>query len=108
MNDVEIFEQVLLEKDGKVISKFAVIVGGGLSTDNPTEEINNAVVKYTNGVPHNQFVNIKLNNPWTRVVISGINQLKFFDYNEKGLKQMERWHKLNQLTKSLKSSKYDY
>lgn len=98
MNDIEIFEQVLLEKDGEVISKFAIIVGG-LGSSNPSEVINDAVLKYTNGVPHNQFVDIKLNNPWTRVIISGINQLKLFDYNEEGLLQMERWHKLMELNK---------
>jgi len=75
MKDVELFEQQLGEK-----SKLAILVGG-LSSHNPKNVIDNATAKYVGNTPHNQFVDIKLDNPWTRVIISGINTLPFHDYD---------------------------
>ena len=68
---VEIFDQVLKrDKDGNVISKFAIL----MCLDRDT--LNQAIAQYVGKVPHNQFVNITLCDPWTRVIISGITDLK--------------------------------
>ena len=52
---VEIFDQVLKrDKDGNVISKFAIL--RCLDTDT----LNQAIAKYVSDVPHNQFVDISI------------------------------------------------
>lgn len=81
MSEFEIFEYDLLkDQNGKVISKFAIIVGG-LNSDNPFNAVNTAVSKYVGKELHNQFVDIKLNNPWTRVIISGIDKLPLQNFD---------------------------
>jgi hypothetical protein len=54
---------------------------GGLNTNNPTEVMDNAVSRYVDGALHNQFIEIHLDNPWVRVIISGINELDYEDFN---------------------------
>ncbi len=71
MEDVKIFEQQLSEK-----CKFTIIVGGVYS-NNPKSVIDKAVANYVGDTPHNQWVDIKLDNPWTRVITSGIGDLPF-------------------------------
>jgi len=84
---VEIFDQVLKrDKDGNVISKFAIL--RCLDTDT----LNQAIAKYVSDVPHNQFVDISLGYPCVRMIISGIGKLKYFD-NE----SIERRNKLKKL-----------
>lgn len=88
MNKVEIFEQPLT-KDNETVGK-VTILRGGLNTDNPTAIMNDAVSKYVGSTGYNEFVEIYLDNPWIRVIISGINELdyKTFDNQkvyEKGL-----------------------
>ena len=43
--------------------------------------MNDAVSKYVGSTGYNEFVEIYLDNPWIRVIISGINELdyKIFD-----------------------------
>lgn len=111
-NNVKIFEQVLLkDKNGKTVSKLGILVGG-LYTDNPTETMNEAVKKYWGDAKANEFIDIKLNNPWTRVIISNINDLEFQDFdvflnnkerNEKiSIKNRERKKKLEIINKNEK------
>lgn len=52
---------------------------------NPTEIMDNAVSKYVDRVLHNQFIEIHLDNPWVRVVVSGINELNFVDFKNQHL-----------------------
>jgi len=92
MKDVKIFEQQLSEK-----CKFTIIVGGVYS-GNPKSMIDAAVANYVGDSPHNQWVDIKLNNPWTRVITGDLSDLPFerFDHY---LKRKERKEKLNQINK---------
>jgi hypothetical protein len=75
MNKVEIFEQHLKQGDRNV-GKVAIL-RGGLGTDNPTGFMNDEVSKYVGQSGFNQFVEIHLDNPWVRVIISGINDLDY-------------------------------
>lgn len=83
MSKIEISEQPLL-KNGQKVGKVAIL-RGGLNTDNPTEIMDNAVSKYVDRALHNQFIEIHLDNPWVRVVVSGINDLKYDDFTDQHL-----------------------
>lgn len=75
MNNIEIFEQDLT-KNGTKVGKVAIL-RGGLNTDNPTALMNSAVSDYVGTTGFNEFVEIYLDNPWVRVIVSGINDLDF-------------------------------
>jgi hypothetical protein len=75
MKKIEIFEQDLI-KDHKTVGKVAIL-RGGLNTSNPTAILNEAVSNYVGNKGYNEFVEIHLDNPWVRVVISGINELEY-------------------------------
>lgn len=83
MEDVEIFEQ-LLKNDNQVVGKIAII-RGGLNTDNPTGLLNAAVSEYVGNTGYNEFVEIFLDNPWVRVVMSGINEIDFKKFENQRL-----------------------
>jgi hypothetical protein len=81
MNNIEIFEQELKIEDKttkkeKTVGKVAIL-RGGLNSDNPTAVMNDAVSTYVGTNGHNQFIEIHLDNPWVRVVISGINDVDY-------------------------------
>lgn len=86
MEDVKIFEQELFGKDelGKKnkVGRIAIIVGGTQSA-NPKGVIDEAVQQYVGNKPFCQFTEIHLDNPWVRIVISGINDIQYepFDTN---------------------------
>ena len=42
--------------------------------------MDDVVRKYTNGVSHAQYVDILMDDPWTRVIVSGIKNLKFEEF----------------------------
>ncbi len=76
MHEIEVFEENLKNEDGTVAGKVAIL-RGGLHSENPTKLMNDAVSKYVGDKPHNQFVEIHLDNLWVRVLISGINALEY-------------------------------
>lgn len=77
--DVKIFEQEIKDEKGQVKGKFAVLYGG-LESESPKNYMDDVVRKYTNGVSHAQYVDILMDNPWTRVIVSGIKNLKFEEF----------------------------
>jgi hypothetical protein len=83
MNIVEIFEQELRNGD-KVVGKVAIL-RGGLNTDNPTAIMNEAVSSYVEHQSYNEFVEVFLDNPWVRVIVSGINELDYKEFNSQRL-----------------------
>lgn len=85
----EIFEQVLKEKDGVVISKIAIL------RNFDTDQLNEDLAKYCGNVPCNLFVDIKLDNPWVRVVISGIRDLNYLSETQR--LRLDKLNKLNDL-----------
>lgn len=88
MNNIEIFEQDL-KKGDSTIGKIAIL-RGGLNSENPNEIMNAAVTKFVGNNPYNEFIEIFLDNPWVRVVISGINEIEYKEFqnqklNDKGI-----------------------
>lgn len=81
MKDVKIIEQILKDKQSKIVGKVAILVGG-MNSDNPKEFMDSAVSKYVGYELHNQFVEIHLDNPWTRVIIRDINNITFRDMTD--------------------------
>lgn len=75
MNDVEIFEQKLIgERGGKY--KFAIL-RCNIKVDTPKSTLNAAVFTYVEHVGYNEFVEVYNDNPWTRIIVSGINELQY-------------------------------
>jgi len=87
---VKIFEQQLSEK-----CKFTIIVGGVYS-NNPKSVMDEVISNYVGDSPHNQWIDIKLNNPWTRVITGDIRDLPFENFKT-FLKRRERKEKLNKI-----------
>lgn len=83
MSKIEIFEQTIKNGDNSV-GKVAIL-RGGLNAENPTAVMNDAVLTYVGNKGHNQFIEIHLDNPWVRVVISGINDVNYTDFNSQRL-----------------------
>ena len=84
MNNVQIFEQELVSKNKNKVGKVAIL-RGGLKSDNPTALMNNAISKYVGDKGYNEFVEIHLDNPWVRVIVGGINELDYEDFNNQKL-----------------------
>lgn len=84
MEGVKIFEQELEDNNGNKKGKIAIMYGG-LDEENPKKIMDDVVLKYTNGKPHSQYVDIHLDNPWFRIVLSGVNDLNFEDFNKQKL-----------------------
>ena len=82
MNDVKIFEEYLKDDNDNEKGKVAILVGG-INSDNPKEFMDGAVSKYVGRDGHNQFVEIHLDNPWTRVLVRGINDIPFRPMTDK-------------------------
>lgn len=73
MDEVQIFEQPFIV-DGRTVGKMAILVGG-LNRPNPKEYMDAAVHQYVGSIGHNQYIEIHLDNPWTRIITTGINEL---------------------------------
>lgn len=88
-----IFEQILKkDKNNNIISKFAILKN--LNTDQLNKDLN----KYCGETPRNIFVDIRIIDPWTRIVISNINDLKYYDLDIYK-KLSERINKLEKIEK---------
>lgn len=48
--------------------------------NNPKTNLDEAIRDYTKGKNFNQFVDSHLDNPWTRVVVIGINEIEQKEY----------------------------
>ena len=59
--------------------KIAVITY--LGEEDPVEKLDQAVSIYVGTKGHNQFIDINMDNPWTRVVMSGINDMEQEDFD---------------------------
>lgn len=47
----------------------------------PVAKLDWAVYEYVGNVGHNQFIDINMDNPWVRVIISGINDMNQEDFD---------------------------
>lgn len=78
MKDVQICEYDLTKegvKQGKV-----AILSGGLHSNNPIAHMNAAVSEYVGRDLYNEFIEIHMDNPWVRVIVSNINDLDYKDF----------------------------
>jgi hypothetical protein len=78
MKDVKITEV----RSGK--GKIAVFNYNG--TDDPVLLLDKAIGLYTQGQKYKEFIDINMNNPWIRVILSGIDDVmqgsvNFYDTN---------------------------
>lgn len=73
---VQIFEQDLQSKDGKIIGK-VTIFKCDVDVHNPIEVLDKAVKRYTSGIEHYQYIDYDLSNSWYRVVTSNIDKLDY-------------------------------
>lgn len=80
MANVKKYEQPITV-NGVNVGKITILVGG-LNEPNPKEFMDEAVSKYVGSKGHNQFVEIHLDNPWTRVVMDCINEVPLTDLLE--------------------------
>ena len=84
MAEIEIFEQALCNSDGNgnsiEVGKVAIL-RGGIGAMNPKAFMDKAVSEYVKYNTFNQFVEIHLDNPWVRVIVKGINEVKYEPFN---------------------------
>jgi hypothetical protein len=57
----------------------AVLIYAGES--DPVAKLDKAVSEYVGYVGHNQFIDINMDNPWVRVIISGVNAMDQEDFD---------------------------
>ena len=50
---------------------------GGLTADNPTDYMDNAVSILVKHELYNEFIESYLDNPWIRIIIFGFNNILF-------------------------------
>ena len=72
LKEVSIFEQELDNGKGKV----AILIASQYAS-NPEELLDKAAVQYVGDKRYNQFVDIRKDNPWVRVITTGINDLTY-------------------------------
>lgn len=80
---VQIAESYFEGEDGSK-HKVAILVGG-LGKESPKGFMDKIVKEYTDNAPHNEFIEIFLDNPYVRVIVDGINEIKFEEYNKQRL-----------------------
>ncbi len=76
MNDIKIYEQLLDGEKGTL-----TILFGGLGENNPKAYMDRVVSDYVANEMYNEFIEVFLDNPYVRVIITGINELELEDYN---------------------------
>lgn len=59
--------------------KIAVLMYMG--NEDPYLKLNEIVLEYTGNKPYHEFIDINMDNPGIRILISDINQMKQDDYN---------------------------
>lgn len=75
-NDVEVFEQELINKNGNKNGRIAIL-RGGLKSEKPIGYMNEVVRFFVGPNLSNQFIEIYLDNPWVRVIIFDINKIEY-------------------------------
>lgn len=82
IGEVKIFEQEIGTKPHA--GKFTILFGG-VNSSNPKAYMDEIVDEYVGTKSYTQFVDIQLDNPWLRIIVSGINDLSFKTYTHQHL-----------------------
>lgn len=77
LKEVEIYEQAIDNGHGNI----AILKANQYST-HPDELLDKAVLQYVGNKPYNQFVDIREENPWVRIVITGINNISYKPFEQ--------------------------
>ncbi len=75
--EIQIFEQKLDGGEGTIS-----ILCGGFNANNPKLFMDEVVSQYVKGEMYNEFIEIFLDNPYVRVIITGINEINFEKYKK--------------------------
>jgi hypothetical protein len=59
--------------------KVAVLIYSG--EEDPVSKLDLAVHQYVGTVGYNEFIDINMDNPWVRVILSGINEMEQVDFD---------------------------
>ncbi len=78
MPEVTIQESVIELTHGRK-GKIAVLMYIG--AEDPVVELDSAVSAYVGHSNHAQFIDINMDNPWVRVIIYGMNEIKQEDFD---------------------------
>ena len=73
---MEIYTRPLIGNEGNVVGEFAIISETGRNP-NPQYNVQRAVNQYVGNDDYNDFVEEWLDNPWTRLVVKGFNEIDF-------------------------------
>jgi hypothetical protein len=68
-----------IELTGGRFGKIAVLIYAG--EGDPDVALESAVSSYVGNVGYNEFVDINMDNPWVRVVMSGMNEMTQEDFD---------------------------
>lgn len=88
MDNIEIcdFELPVSNKQsGKLI-----VLRCNIKASNPKAKLDDAVSVIVDHKLHNQFIDINLNNPWKRLILFGINDLEYKEYDSTDSEIYER------------------
>ena len=79
--------------------KVAVFIYHG--SDNPSKVLDWAISSYVGNNTYHELIDANLDNPWTRVVVSNINDMKQEDFSKYILKRdrKEKLDKINEISK---------
>jgi len=73
------FEESTISLENGGTGKVAVFMYSG--QEDPVVKLDQAVSSYVGYKSHMQFVDINMDNPWIRVVIIGVNEMKQADFD---------------------------
>jgi hypothetical protein len=79
-DDVEIFNQTLIDRNEAETGRVSIL-RGGLNSEKPIAYMAAAVREYAGDDNYLHFVEIYLDNPWVRVLIFNIDQLQYEPFN---------------------------
>lgn len=68
--------------------KIAVLIYTGSADPRPV--LNSAIHSYVNGNPYYELIDAQMNNPWTRVILSNINDMKQENFDDYLLRKRRR------------------
>lgn len=71
------FDDVVFRSQQLDNGSWVIIMRGGLTADNPTDYMDNAVSVLVKHELYNEFIESYLDNPWIRIIIFGFNNILF-------------------------------
>jgi len=86
-------EKVIIQESSIELTrgrKGQIAILGYVGSEDPVAKLDMAVSQYVGNIGHNQFIDINMDNPWTRVIISGINDMKQEDFDPT-IHKLKQW-----------------